>query len=507
MPFKKVKRDDKHPVRYRMVTVEPVLLLGMLAMGILWTLRTQYTKHRVSESYNVTSSLPEDNGTKCSSNESDHDSEIDSQIQSETSLLVMYMSVAECLPPLFVSMIVGSWSEVYGRKFAMLIPSVTFVVVCGLYLVVVYMELSVYFLIGVNLIQGLGGDVTLFNAACFTYMADITQSKPRMFRMIILETTIYAASGLAQVFLGYLLKCRGYKATFWLAFSLSIACVIWIITPGLLKESKQTHHVKGMVTHGSSGERESPKTLCNQLKQIPKVFGKSDNEPQRKYRLMIVLAIYFIYVLMWASFTSLVTIYGLGQPFCWSPVIVGYYSAAGALFSGLGMLIGGKLLGLCLSNLWIVQISFMSAIAQAMLSAVAPNTLVLLLSTGAGSLRSLASPLAKTMTADLVSENEQGVAFATLASVQSIAGFLSPLLLYSIYSATTSFHRQFTFYLVAVLCTVPMCLTSVLQLTWKNTKYSKILNNMDQSREDLGAVNYDVGPNGEEEEEESHNKH
>ncbi|XP_033117992.1 proton-coupled folate transporter-like [Anneissia japonica] len=340
MSFKSTKRDDTQPVQYRMVTVEPVLLLVMLAMGILLTLRTQYTKHRVSESYNETSSvgLLKENGT-CLLNESDHDCEIESQIQSDTSLLVMYMSVAECLPPLFVSMIVGSWSEVYGRKFAMLIPSVTFVVVCGLYLAVVYMELSVYFLIGVNLIQGLGGDVILFNAACFAYMADITQNKPRIFRMIILETTIYAASGLAQVFLGYLLKFRGYKASLWLAFSLSLASVIWIITPGLFKESIQTHHVKGTVTHGSSGEKEFPKTLGNQLKQIPKVFGKRYNEPRRQYRLMIVLTIYFIFVLMWASFITLVTIYGLGKPFCWSPVIVGYYSAAGALFPGLGSIL------------------------------------------------------------------------------------------------------------------------------------------------------------------------
>ncbi|XP_071956219.1 proton-coupled folate transporter-like [Antedon mediterranea] len=450
--------------QYRRVTVEPVLLLGTFALSMVVTLRTQYTNLRVAESHNVTSSTNQN--VICYPNESDSTS-INDEIQSETSLLITYMSVAEFLPPLFVSMIVGSWSESHGRKFAMVIPSVAFVVACALYLIFVYMEAPVYYLIGVNFIQGLGGDVGLFQAACFAYMADITHNKPRMFRMVILETTIYAGSGLSQVCLEYLLKSKGYKASFWLAFAVGLSTIIWIITPGLLKESIHNRmENSGTLNLPSDEDCKSQTTVLYKLQQIPKLFTKRENEPRRQFRLIVILTIFFLFVVLWTSFVSLVALYGLGQPFCWAPVTLGYYTAAGAIFPGLGMLIGGKLLGLCLSKLWIIQISFISSVTQAMLTAVAPNTLCLLLSTAGGSLRTLAAPMTKTLTADLVSENEQGIAFATIACLQSIGGLISPLLLYSIYSATTSLLPQFTFYFVASMCLIPMGLTRYTSLKY-----------------------------------------
>lgn len=101
-----------------------------------------------------------------------------------------YISMVGFSIGLLVMPLLGSWSDAVGRKPIMIISNMGMALQTVVYLLVMYLKLPVaYFIVG-RIVCGLGGEISMLVATCFSYMADISDSSCRTFRVAVLESCL-----------------------------------------------------------------------------------------------------------------------------------------------------------------------------------------------------------------------------------------------------------------------------------------------------------------------------
>ena len=98
---------------------------------------------------------------------------------------------------------IGTYSDVGGRKIAILLPSIGGMLKAIVFLIVIYLNLDVEFLLIGYMLDGLSGSQMCLYMAGFAYIADVTTEKDRSFRITVLEATIGIAAATCQVGVGY----------------------------------------------------------------------------------------------------------------------------------------------------------------------------------------------------------------------------------------------------------------------------------------------------------------
>lgn len=105
--------------------------------------------------------------------------------------------------------LLGSWSDLAGRRPVLILPNLGLAFQTVVYLLVMYLKLPVvYFLVG-RILSGLAGDFNVILAACFSYVADISDQKSRTFRVAILESCLGISGMLASIIGGQWQQAQG----------------------------------------------------------------------------------------------------------------------------------------------------------------------------------------------------------------------------------------------------------------------------------------------------------
>lgn len=121
----------------------------------------------------------------------------------------LYINLAGFAVGMLMVPLLGSWSDVAGRRVILIIPSVGMALQAAVYLLVMYLELPVaYFLLG-RIASGLSGDFSVVLAGCFSYVADISDRATRTFRVAILEACLGVAGMLASIIGGHWKQAQG----------------------------------------------------------------------------------------------------------------------------------------------------------------------------------------------------------------------------------------------------------------------------------------------------------
>lgn len=117
---------------------------------------------------------------------------------------IVGFSVALPMVPLL-----GSWSDVAGRRPVLLLSNVGLALQAVVYLLVMYLRLPMgYFLVG-RVLCGLSGDANALIAACFSYVADVSDRSSRTFRVGILEACLGISGMLSGIIGGEWKSARG----------------------------------------------------------------------------------------------------------------------------------------------------------------------------------------------------------------------------------------------------------------------------------------------------------
>ncbi|XP_070581354.1 lysosomal proton-coupled steroid conjugate and bile acid symporter SLC46A3-like isoform X2 [Ptychodera flava] len=383
--------SDQRKSRY--VTVEPMIFLFIFGRATYMLAFPQFIKERLASDQNV-SAFDRSNGS-CYLNKSSKMYVTQEEIQKQATLWTMYLNAtAQCLA-MITATILCSYSDHGGRKLPAILPPVGALLNALVYLVVINFHLPLHFLFIGAILQGVAGEHTTELAACFSYLADITDGEKRRFRFAVVDVTFYLGTAGAQVLTGYLIQILGYEAPFWIMFGCMFVVFFYAVL--FLQESLQRSDTTSVSW---------TTILVSLFKNIWRLF-KSDIGGRRSelIRGNIVLLLQFS---AQSTATSLYVLYLLDVPFCWTPVFIGYFNAIRVCLRAPGILIGGKLLPFCLSELAIVQLSLLSFISSFVLSAFAYNDVMMFVVPIIASLASLTLPLIRARISRLVDPNEQG---------------------------------------------------------------------------------------------------
>ncbi len=320
--------SDEHPTvhpghdkaRSRWITVEPVIFLAFIGSGTFSTIRSEYLQRRIAtDVYNYTYPT---NASCVISNRSDPDYLTEQHIQADAADWSLYFGICSYLPLIFTGILFGKWSDYTGRKMALGLPLIGMLIQSATYMMVIAAHLPLPVLFAGEFAYGITGGTPLLVSISLAYIADVTTLKERTFRVVIVETSLIIPIGLAQLAIGYLIEAEGFIAPFYLLLTTQLVALAYVLIPGILYESVQCKDKSG--TLGSQ--------MIKLFQGIIDLF--TYNIENRRWRLLLINAIFFPIIVVVYGYTSVITLYAIGQPFCWSSVLVGIFMATSlVLFS------------------------------------------------------------------------------------------------------------------------------------------------------------------------------
>ncbi|XP_072046554.1 LOW QUALITY PROTEIN: proton-coupled folate transporter-like [Amphiura filiformis] len=459
----------------RWITVEPVIFLAMIGYGTVGTTRTQYVRDRIAiDEYNYTF---DDTNSSCNMNTSDHRYIIEQEIQSKAATLTMLLSLCTYIPPLFSAIVIGTWSDNHRRKAALFSPVLGMTIQAAIYLAIISQDLPLEVAFGAELAGGIMGGLPLLLSGCLSYIADVTDTKHRMIRIVVVEVSMLLAVGGSQVGFGFLIELMGFIPPFYIVLSCLILALLYITIPYVLIETIENHQYPILFVLKF-------RTYCARCTCCLRTT------PIRRSRLIALGSIAFIQTLLISGYLNTVALFGLDEPFCWTPDILGVFMAVSLAAGGIGLAISAKLFSLCLSDFWIIHIGNISLLFTMLTVSLANTTSLIFVSSLGGCLRTLGAPVVRALMSKTVDETEQGVMFSFQTSAEGVAMFASPLILQSIYAATVEYDPHAAFYVASVICTLPIFLTIFLQYKsyMESNSYNK-MNTPGDLAAKIGSIN------------------
>ncbi|XP_027487404.1 proton-coupled folate transporter-like isoform X2 [Corapipo altera] len=121
----------------------------------------------------------------------------------------LYINLGGFFVCLFSVTLFGPWSDSVGRRPALILSAAGIALQTSIYLLVMYLELHVAYLLLGRLLSGLTGDYNLILASCFAYVAETSDRRARTFRVAILEACLGIAGMLASIGGGQWRKAQG----------------------------------------------------------------------------------------------------------------------------------------------------------------------------------------------------------------------------------------------------------------------------------------------------------
>ena len=329
--------DGSPKKKTKWITIEPVMCLyaasSSLAVSLL--ISPQYIENRLAQEYNITLIKDDSVNGSCSCSDDSNSSnntalQKQQQIAAETASWLIISTVLVYLPSLFISPLYGSWGDHLGqRKIPIIIPIVSNCLYLLLLILSVYADLPIAVYVSVALINGLGGGLTLFIAGCFSYITDVYSSeKARTFRFALLISAGNVSIGLVQLPFGYLVEYYGVIPPLCSMLLLSIVALVYIILLDRDHESPSS----GRQSRTSSRST----TMADILRGVSDLF--SNNHMKRRNRIGAILVLFVVLCVIHASEAGMqiLRIYGIGPPFCWSSVTLGYFNFIVQISSNLG---------------------------------------------------------------------------------------------------------------------------------------------------------------------------
>ncbi|CAN7998448.1 unnamed protein product, partial [Ixodes hexagonus] len=133
-------------------------------------------------------------------------------------------------PALFTGMLLGSFSDVYGRKWPMLLaPIGVLVSVAGYAISVVYWRVPIIWLVLVHIPSGLLGGTLMVTSGVYSHVSEVADAKDRAFRFSVLEVVNILGMTLGTTLGGVLFRYGGYLPVYALCSVTLMTSIVWLL--------------------------------------------------------------------------------------------------------------------------------------------------------------------------------------------------------------------------------------------------------------------------------------
>ena len=328
--------------------IGPVVFAYMFAMLCSFYVLVEYTNQYFMklEYKNANLSLTNTSDTFCHADEDSIVYKTETRATAAASTWNVYFSVAAGVPAVISNMVLGSYTDAFGRKFLMAIGVLGTMARLGTAALVIYLDGEIVYILIACFIEGCTGQYATTLQVSLAYIADITKpGRQRILGIIFIEFVIGVGLAIASFASGFLIEWKGYMFTF--ASMAGVLVVVLMVLIFILPETLTKEH------------RHRNNSCLGLFKTSLSFFTENDAE-NRRWKYQLVLLIHALCNLSFLPRLSTETLYQLASPFCWSPTKVGIYSAARTavvLFVGLGSV---NILEKFMDEIWICMIGTIS---------------------------------------------------------------------------------------------------------------------------------------------------
>ncbi|XP_067682022.1 proton-coupled folate transporter-like isoform X2 [Haliotis asinina] len=381
------------PVR-RYVPVEPIVFAYYCSIIMTLPVVQFYMYDKIAESYggvNHTTSLQCGQRADNSSN-----AKLENKIQSKAADYVVFLIFTSTFPGILQTIFLGSLSDTYGRKFSALLPLCGLLLLLIVYLIVFELDLPLGYLFIGNAIEGCSGGFGTMLTAIFGCAADITPVGPkRGFRMTVIQAVMSFGSASGSLVAGIWTQLVGFKQPMYFLIALCSATLLFTIF--IFPETRRN----------LPKERLTVKEHLKLLKKSMQFYTK-DTADKRRWKLIVSLMTFFTSFSVDLIKNTVLILYLLATPFCWSKIQITGYAAARTIINWICILgLTHFLLGR-FSEVTIAIIGCVSNILFLVLLGCAESSIFVIVAAAFGIFSDAPPAMMRSVMSKLVSADEQG---------------------------------------------------------------------------------------------------
>ncbi|XP_057308878.1 proton-coupled folate transporter-like [Hydractinia symbiolongicarpus] len=436
----------------RKITVEPVTFCYACALILHAPLIQQYVYHRVSQDHGLPSCINND-VSSCELSTEAEDSklfQVRKDVQSMTSYIYLGIILSASLPSLVMALLLGSWSDKVGRKIVIILPVIGGLLESTCIIVTIFTRAPLYVLCVGSFMNGLCGFFTTMILAVFSYIADITEEKERALRLGILEAVAFTSGMISHMTSGWWIRHLGFKAPYIFIFCLHATSFLYTLF--FLKDTTTRR------------EELRFKDLFD-WKHFSKVFGLFQNAvPTHKMQLYGLVLTSAFMMISNIGFGSVIVLYALDTPFCFSPIMIGYFLADCMFMQALGAIFALILLQRFLSEILLTELGIISTVSSLVTIALITQRWQMFLVPIVGCFGGVCMPVIRARMSKLVQADQQGSLFAAVATLETLCTLFGAAIFNSLYpySVKQLDFKGLCFLIMAALLLIPAVIIAML---------------------------------------------
>ena len=136
------------------------------------------------------------------------------EVQKVVASINMYLSILTAIPAIIVSLFLGPWSDINGRKPLIIVPQIGTILAQSIYIMNQYLNyLSGEYILLASL-GSLFGGFTAFLIGIYSYISDISSGRARTSRIALVDLFMFLGFPLGTFISGPLFKYGGYYTVF-----------------------------------------------------------------------------------------------------------------------------------------------------------------------------------------------------------------------------------------------------------------------------------------------------
>ncbi|KFB44421.1 AGAP005318-PA-like protein [Anopheles sinensis] len=247
------------------ISFEPALLLFCFALSVSEVVLANHIilQTCIAEGFDTTACQLLNSGSNSSERTA-----IETKVQPIAANVTMVIVIIKSVVPVLGALLLGAWSDRYGRKPAMLIASGG--VLCSFFLLTLLAFLSMqvvvspWYYTAAYLPFALLGGMTVITAAAFSYLSDVTNEQNRTTRMGFMEAAMMAGALLGFLSSSYILEWFNVAITFLISTALIALAILYVV---FLTEDSII-----LSSNNSTGEKVRDLLSCERVREISSTF-------------------------------------------------------------------------------------------------------------------------------------------------------------------------------------------------------------------------------------------
>lgn len=449
----------------RCFLVEPVLILYLMGIFPVGTISQKYilqwiTNESLDELASQNISFHQTNTTvdPCHSNKSDPVYLFQEHVQSKSSQFALYESILGGVPAVFVTIILGAGSDLFGRRLAILPPLVGAMLSTVIATCIISTKSSIYWFLLRDALCGCCGSFFSVLMGCFAFVADRTPPEKRMIRITFIEMTMLISGVICPIVLGKVTTAFGFLPPLLFVVATSVVNLVYvsIVMPNEIKRKKGLPEGESTSERPPSSSNPSKfhSTLCLlwiQIRAMMALFVEKSAPAIHWRRLKLNLLIMAFFITNLPTFdVSVTTLFMMNSPLCWDVDTLGLFSGVSCGVASVGAMIAAPLFKrFGMPDYVIAILAGLASTATSVYKGFVQTTVMMFISMSLSMIAILFYPSLRSLMSNHVNDDQQGSIFGAIACVEIICGIVGTTIFNSVYSATLHISTGFVFFVMA----------------------------------------------------------